>query len=75
MEKVYCPCKDCPDRVLGCHSKCEKYKEYSSKNEQRRNANYRECLTTMQIYEMQQERKKRASTLKRPESLKHGRKK
>lgn len=19
------PCKDCPDRVVGCHSKCEKY--------------------------------------------------
>lgn len=19
------PCKDCPDRVLGCHSVCEKY--------------------------------------------------
>lgn len=19
------PCKDCPDRVLGCHASCEKY--------------------------------------------------
>jgi hypothetical protein len=19
------PCKDCPDRHIGCHSKCEKY--------------------------------------------------
>lgn len=22
------PCKDCEDRELGCHSKCEKYIEY-----------------------------------------------
>ena len=22
------PCKDCPDRVLGCHSVCEKYKQF-----------------------------------------------
>ena len=22
------PCKDCKDRHIGCHSKCEKYLEY-----------------------------------------------
>lgn len=22
------PCKDCKDRELGCHSQCERYKEY-----------------------------------------------
>lgn len=22
------PCKDCPDRILGCHTTCEKYKCY-----------------------------------------------
>ena len=22
------PCKDCPDRVLGCHKTCEKYLAY-----------------------------------------------
>lgn len=22
------PCKDCPDRVVGCHSTCERYKDY-----------------------------------------------
>lgn len=27
--KVEPPCMDCPDRVVGCHSKCDKYKEYS----------------------------------------------
>ena len=22
------PCMNCPDRVVGCHSKCEKYAEF-----------------------------------------------
>lgn len=22
------PCKDCPDREVGCHGRCEKYKAY-----------------------------------------------
>ena len=22
------PCKDCPDRHLGCHDRCEKYQAY-----------------------------------------------
>ncbi len=22
------PCKDCPDRVVGCHSTCTKYQEF-----------------------------------------------
>ena len=22
------PCKDCPDRTVGCHGGCEKYKDY-----------------------------------------------
>lgn len=24
------PCKDCHDRVLGCHGTCDRYKEYRS---------------------------------------------
>lgn len=26
--RLHSPCKDCPDRVVGCHGKCEKYKAY-----------------------------------------------
>ena len=33
MGKIVAPCKDCPDRKLGCHSKCEKYKEYKLAND------------------------------------------
>lgn len=25
------PCKDCPDRVLGCQGKCPKYMAYSNR--------------------------------------------
>lgn len=30
------PCKDCPDRELGCPTKCEKWHEYTKE----RNKNY-----------------------------------
>ena len=23
-----CPCQDCGDREIGCHAKCERYKEW-----------------------------------------------
>ena len=29
------PCKDCPDRYPGCHSKCEKYQAFYRENEKR----------------------------------------
>ena len=28
------PCKDCKDRKLGCHSKCDKYSEFKNKIEE-----------------------------------------
>jgi 5-formaminoimidazole-4-carboxamide-1-beta-D-ribofuranosyl 5'-monophosphate synthetase len=27
----FCPCKDCNERFLGCHSICDNYKNYKSK--------------------------------------------
>lgn len=38
--KITC-CKDCKDRYLGCHDKCEKYIKQKLQNEKERNA-YRE---------------------------------
>lgn len=29
------PCKDCADRAMGCHGKCEKYKQWRFVHEQR----------------------------------------
>lgn len=25
---VHSPCKDCPDRHIGCHAECDKYKAF-----------------------------------------------
>ena len=32
------PCKDCPDRKVGCHGECEKYKAYKRANEAHKHA-------------------------------------
>ena len=29
------PCKDCPDRFVGCHGSCQKYKDAKAKHEQK----------------------------------------
>ena len=28
---IKCPCKDCEEREVACHSTCEKYKKYKEK--------------------------------------------
>ena len=28
---ITAPCKDCTDRILGCHSLCNKYKEFKER--------------------------------------------
>ena len=30
------PCKNCTDRVVGCHSTCEKYKDWKKKDKERK---------------------------------------
>ena len=32
MQILNAPCKDCKDRHVGCHSECEKYKEFADFN-------------------------------------------
>jgi hypothetical protein len=36
------PCYQCPDREVGCHSVCEKYKTYEKENMEYRQAVYNE---------------------------------
>lgn len=39
------PCKDCPDRVLGCHSECAKYQEFNAWVSQKRASRmYADCM-------------------------------
>ena len=35
---VTAPCKDCPDRYPGCHSKCPKYQQFKVENKKRKQA-------------------------------------
>ena len=35
------PCMTCTDRKVGCHSKCEKYKEFQAKNNENRTKLYK----------------------------------
>lgn len=34
------PCKDCEERETACHTKCQKYREYSIKRREYREMNY-----------------------------------
>ena len=34
MSEIKVPCKDCKDRQIGCHSKCEKYLEFKKQNDE-----------------------------------------
>lgn len=36
MANVISPCKDCPDRHVGCHGTCKRYKEWDTANRERR---------------------------------------
>lgn len=45
------PCKDCTDRVLGCHSHCKKYLSYTEENERRKEAHRKECNEYASIME------------------------
>lgn len=46
-----CACKDCTDRVMGCHGTCEKYAEFLAK----RQAERAERLQKTSVYREQAE--------------------
>ena len=37
---MICPCKGCPERVVGCHGSCERYRAFSAECERIRQARY-----------------------------------
>jgi hypothetical protein len=49
-KKTNGPCKDCPDRYVGCHSKCSKYIEWKAQEQQRKVATY-EMYRTFRVVE------------------------
>lgn len=38
------PCKDCPDRYVGCHERCNKYLAYADEREAERQARYQQYI-------------------------------
>ena len=40
------PCKNCPDRYLGCHDHCEKYREFDEERKRIRELAARQKQTT-----------------------------
>lgn len=46
MGRKISPCKDCEERVLGCHSTCEKYQEFNAYMEEQRKARYKAMQNT-----------------------------
>jgi len=53
------PCKNCPDRVLHCHSSCEKYKAYRAIIEQNKAELSEEKAEKDFVYNVKREVRKR----------------
>lgn len=41
------PCKDCPDRQLGCHGKCPRYATYHEECEKQRQDRHIDALVSI----------------------------
>ena len=60
------PCKDCPDRKVGCHSTCEKYLEFRKERDElnetiqkQRDKEYAEFTRYMQALKEKQKQHKK----------------
>jgi HKD family nuclease len=52
MSKPTAPCRNCPDRELHCHGKCEKYKKFLDENIRDKEA-YHKSLIWDKYHEVQ----------------------
>ena len=52
MKKIDAPCYGCPDRYLGCHDTCEKYKEFKNLRNEINEKRYKEQSTICRPYIM-----------------------
>lgn len=51
------PCKDCPDRHVGCHGECERYQEFNRSREAYREEHRKELETRNAVWSGSQKRK------------------
>lgn len=61
LKQEKAPCKGCPDMYVGCHGKCDKYKEYRKRLDEaaaKRREQYKtECLYHQYIKERKERMK------------------
>lgn len=59
------PCKNCQDRVTGCHAKCERYQEWVIAKEERKNqiVKQRETEKALDEFLIKSNRKRRDRTI------------
>ena len=60
IRSVESPCMDCPDRHVGCHGECEKYKAYDAALKEIRKARADQAELDQFLY---------AASSKRPEAM------
>ena len=57
------PCRDCPDRVIGCHAKCERHAAWKVEHEKAKEKHQEQlrALDTIcrETYRMQRTRRKK----------------
>lgn len=71
MYWIVSPCKDCTERYLACHDKCDKYKEYRQRYDAEQARIKKEKALKTIINNLNYGSSKRKEKL--PEQLKHGR--
>lgn len=72
MPQTKPPCKDCPDRAVGCHGYCEKFLEYSKIHMAEIERDNRERYLTNAINNLNYSSALKHENNKEP--MKHGRK-
>ena len=51
MSNIFKSCKDCSDRALGCHSRCEKYIAEKTEHERIKSIETRDNTISRYLYE------------------------
>lgn len=65
------PCQYCPDRVLGCHSTCEKYIAFRAAHDAEVEARRKEQLANQDIYSVRVDGIRKAMRTMRKNGGKH----
>ena len=59
------PCKDCPNRQVGCHSSCKAYQEFSAERESVREARLKQREESEFFRDMSRQKEKATKNYRR----------